>query len=103
MTHYVLQEVIRYLQHLQLSVPGFDFKVKKDSQGRPEGICWMFPHTRRELLYYGRTLFLDVQQKQYNLLGRPYHAPTLKDCDMKVYVAAEHVILEKVLNTYEWV
>jgi hypothetical protein len=44
-------EVIRYLSHLKEICPAFEYPIKKDSHGRPEGMCWMFPHMRRDLLW----------------------------------------------------
>jgi hypothetical protein len=51
-------EVIRYLSHLKEICPGFEYRIKKDSHGPPEGMCWMFLHMRCDLLRYGNILFL---------------------------------------------
>ncbi len=36
-------DALRFLTQMKESNPGFDFRVKYDSDGRPEGVCWMLP------------------------------------------------------------
>ena len=43
-------DALRFLDQMKESNPGFDYRVKKDSIGRPEAICWMLPEMRSDLL-----------------------------------------------------
>ena len=96
-------EALRYLRLLRTTVRGFDFRLKTDTRGRPEGLVWMLPHMRVHLLRYGNILFLDAQKREFNNQGWPYIGPSLKDGEMKVRVGAESICIEETLEMYVWV
>jgi hypothetical protein len=43
-------DALRYLDVIKGWHPGFDYRIKLDSHGRPEAIMWTFLHQRRNLL-----------------------------------------------------
>lgn len=94
---------ISFLEKIKVASPGFDFRLKRDDNGSPEGVCWITPEMRSDLLRYGSILFLDAQKKQYNSLGWPYIGPCVKDCDMKVRVVTECLIVGETHEAYIWV
>jgi hypothetical protein len=96
-------EAIAYLRTLTNEVVGFGYRVKYDSIGRPEAICWMLPHMRTNLLRYGNVLFLDSMKKEYNKLAWPYIGPTVKDGEMKIRQVAECIAIEEKLDIYQFV
>jgi hypothetical protein len=55
-------DALRFLEQMKETNPGFDYRVKYDSYGRPEGVCWMLPEMRSDLLRFGNSLFLDSQK-----------------------------------------
>jgi hypothetical protein len=75
---------LRYLDETKSRVPGFDYRVHYDTDGCPNGIVWMTPDMKMNLLQYGKVIFLDAQKRQYNKSNWPYIGPALKDCEMKV-------------------
>lgn len=94
---------LAFLRALKEGSPGFDYRIKYDNNNQPEGLCWMSPEMRSDLLRYGNVIFLDAQKKQYNELGWPYIGPCVKDCDMKVRVVSECIIAEEKHEAYIWV
>jgi hypothetical protein len=96
-------DALRYLDLIKGRHPGFDFRIKLDSHGRPEAIMWMFPHQRRNLLRFGHNLFLDGQKRQYNTYGWPYIGPVVKDAEMMVQTCAESICIEESNRIYAWV
>ena len=52
-----------YLKEVQVLNKNLDFRVKYDTQNRPEAICWILPEMHNDLLRYGDVLFLDAQKK----------------------------------------
>ena len=94
---------LRYFKALKNEVPGFDFRFKYDSLGRPTAICWMLPHMRTNLLRYGDVLFLDAMMKDFNELNWPYIGPTVKDGEMKIRQVAECVAISESLDVYQFV
>ena len=58
---------------------------------------------RRELIRYSSSLFLDNMRKTAtNNIGWNYLGPAVKDCDMKVWVAAECLCCVETNNIYVW-
>ena len=92
-----------FLENLRETEPGFDFCLHRDENNNPNGICWMLPQMRSDLLRYGNILFLDSQKKQYNLYGWPYIGPVVKDNNMKVRVVCESIVVEESHETYAWI
>lgn len=92
-----------FLNDLKKNSGGFDYRIKEDNNGAPEGVCWITPEMRSDLLRYGSIVFLDAQKKQYNSLNWPYIGPCIKDCDMKVRVITECLICEESYEAYIWV
>jgi hypothetical protein len=96
-------DALLYLDQMKKQNPGFDYRVKYDGFGRPEGLCWMLPEMRCDLLRFGNCLFLDSQKRQYNTQGWPYIGPVVKDSEMKVRCVAESIIVEESHRMYVWV
>jgi hypothetical protein len=94
---------LKFLDELKLTLPGFDYRLKRTDDGYPEGLVWMTPEMRKNLLRYGRVLFLDGQKRQYNSMNWPYIGPALKDNEMKVCLGAESIVVEESLKMYKWV
>jgi hypothetical protein len=63
----------------------------------------MTPEMKKNLLRYGRVIFLDGQKRQYNTMNWPYIGPALKDKEMKVCLGAESLVVEESLKMYKWV
>lgn len=96
-------EAIRYLDELKIPNPGLDYRIKLDSHGRPEAVCYILPEMRQDLLRFGDSLFLDSQKRQFNSMNWPYIAPCVKDQDMKVRVVCESICVEESTRMYSWV
>ena len=94
---------LRYLDETKLAVPGFDYRVHYDRDGCPDGIVWMTPYMKMNLLQYGKILFLDAQKRQFNKSNWPYIGPALKDCEMRVCLAAECLCIQECLDMYVWI
>ena len=94
---------LRYLDETKVRVPGFDYRVHYDPEGCPDGIVWMTPDMKLNLLQYGRILFLDAQKRQFNTSNWPYIGPAMKDCEMKVCLAAECLCIQECLDMYIWI
>jgi hypothetical protein len=96
-------EALTLMDDLKVSSPGFDYRVKKDQEGRPTGIMYMTAQMRYHARRYGTVLCLDAQKRQYNSSGWPYIAPVVKDNEMKVAVAAESIVTEETHGFYIWI
>ena len=91
---------LRYLDETKQRVPGFDYRVHYDVEGCPDGIVWMTPDMKMNLLQYGKILFLDAQKRQFNKSNWPYIGPALKDGEMRVCLAAECLCIQECLDMY---
>ena len=65
-------EAICYLDELKIPNPGMDYRIKYDSEGRPEAVCYILPEMRQDLLRFGNILFLNSQKRQFNSMNWPY-------------------------------
>ena len=93
----------RYLSETKVRIPGFDFRIHLDKDGCPDAVVWMTPDMRMNLLQYGNILFLDAQKRQFNRSNWPYIGPAMKDCEMKVCLAAECLCIQESLEMYIWI
>ena len=96
-------DALRFLDQMKATNPGFDFRVKYDAHGHPEGVCWMLPEMRSDLLRFGNCLFLDSQKRQFNTVGWPYIGPVIKDSEMQVRCVAESICVEESHRMYVWI
>ena len=96
-------DALRFLDQMKSTNPGFDYRIKYDPFGRPEGVCWMLPEMRSDLLRFGNLLFLDSQKRQYNTVGWPYIGPVIKDSEMQVRCVAESICVEESHRMYVWI
>jgi hypothetical protein len=94
---------VRYLDETKDLVPGFDYRIHKDPGGCPDGMVWMTPNMKLNLLQYGKILFLDAQKSQFNTSNWPYIGPAMKDCEERVCVAAECLCIQECLEMYIWI
>ena len=94
---------LKFLDELKVTLPGFDYRMNRTVDGYPEGIVWMTPEMKKNIIRYGQVLFLDGQKRQYNRMNWPYIGPALKDNEMKVCLGAESIVVEESLKTYKWV
>jgi hypothetical protein len=53
---------LKFLDKLKVSLPGFDYRMKQYIDGLPEGIVWMTPQMKKNIIRYGKVLFLDGQK-----------------------------------------
>lgn len=65
-------DALAFLEELRSNNPGFDFRLSREDNGRPDGLCWMTSEMRRDLLRFGDLLHLDAQKRQYNKHGWAY-------------------------------
>jgi hypothetical protein len=96
-------EGLRLMDDLKKNAPGFDYRIKKDSNGLPVGIMYMTAQMRYHARRYGSVLCLDAQKRQFNSSGWPYIAPVVKDNEMKVALAAESIVTEETHEFYIWI
>jgi hypothetical protein len=94
---------LKFLDEMKETLPGFDYRMKRSIDGYPEGLVWMTPEMKKNIIRYGKVLFLDGQKRQYNRMNWPYIGPALKDNEMKVCLGAESLVVEESLITYKWV
>ncbi len=87
-------EALGLMDELKITSPGFDYRIKKDPEGRPTGLMYMTAQMRTHACRYGSVLCLDAQNRQYNSSGWPYIVPCVKDNEMKVAVAADSIVPE---------
>jgi hypothetical protein len=55
-------EPIHYLDKLKIHNPGLHYRIKHDSHGQPEAVCYILPEMRHDLLRFGDAHFLDSQK-----------------------------------------
>jgi hypothetical protein len=65
-------EAICFLDELKIPNPGLDYRIKYDTYGRPEAVCYILPEMRQDLLRFGNALFLDSQKRQFNYMNWPF-------------------------------
>jgi hypothetical protein len=94
---------VSFLKKMKESTPGFEYRVKYDDKGIPEGIMYMSPRMRQDLIRYSDILFLDAQARQYNSSGFPYISPCVTDNENKVAQVAEAIVIEEEISVYAWV
>ena len=94
--------VISFMEESKNDNPGVDYRVKYDSCQRPEGVCWIFPEMREDLICFGDILFLDAQKKDYNKPSWPYIGPCVKSEEMEVAVVTECIIISESIDNYAW-
>ena len=70
---------------------GFDYRVAKDSKGRPNGYVWMTSAMRAAYEQFGDVIYLDAMAKEQNSIAWPYIGPTMLDGSNKIAVACESV------------
>lgn len=66
----------------------FDYRVAKDSEGKPVGVMWMTGHMRGLGQRYGDVLFLDAKHGGSNNLRWPFFGPTIVDSENSPRVIA---------------
>jgi hypothetical protein len=96
-------EAICFLDEIKIPNPGLDYRIKLDSMAWPEAVCYILPETRQDLLRFGDALFLDSQKRQFNAMNWPHIGPCVKDQEMKVWVVAKTICVEKSTRMYAWV
>ena len=84
---------LQLCEETKAKVPGFDYRIRRDSTGKPNGIIWITPENRKNLLRYGDILCLDMQLRQYNSSGWPYCGIALMDGDRKLRLGAQCIII----------
>jgi hypothetical protein len=62
-------EALILMDELKVSSPGFDYRVKKDNNGRPIGIMYMMAQMRLHARHYGKVNCLDAHKCQHNSSG----------------------------------
>ena len=62
-----------------IKILGTDYRIRYDEEGLLDVITWMTPVMKNNLVYYGGTIFLDAQIRQYNQLNWPYISIMIKD------------------------
>jgi hypothetical protein len=55
-------EAIRHLDELKIHNSGLNYRIKHESHGWPETVCYILPRMRQDLLRFGHALFLDSQK-----------------------------------------
>jgi hypothetical protein len=83
--------------------PGFDLGVKYSSDGIPEGLIWMTPNMRENVLRYGDILCLDMQARQYNSSGFPYCSPIGVSGKKQNAQTSDAFLVEESTETYFWI
>ena len=96
-------KAIRYLEENKKIYPGFDFRIKYSSAGTPEGLIWMTPNMRENLLRYGDILCLGMQARQYNSSGFPYCSPIGVSSERQNAQTSEALVVEESTETYYWI
>jgi hypothetical protein len=82
--------------------PGFDFRIKYSSAGTPEGLIWMTPNMRENLLRYD-ILCLDMQARQYNSSGFPYCSPIGVSSERQNAQTSEVLVVKESTESYYWI
>jgi hypothetical protein len=77
--------------------------VKYSSDGTPEGLIWMTPNMRENLLRYGDILCLDMQARQYNSPGFPYCSPIGVSSEKQNAQTSKALVVEESTETYFWI
>eukprot|EP00978_Attheya_sp_CCMP212_P021517 scaffold62881_cov29-Attheya_sp.AAC.2 len=87
------------------STPGFDYRVKYTTDGErlPEGVMYMSPRMRQDLIRFSDIMFLDAQCRQYNSSGFPYISPCMTDSEHNICQGCEAVVIEETTSVYEWI
>ena len=96
---------ISLLEKMKESTPGFDYRVKYTTDGDrlPEGIMYMSPRMRQDLVRYSDLIFLDAQCRQYNSSGFPYISPCMTDSENKICQGCEAIVVEESTSAYTWI
>jgi hypothetical protein len=91
---------LAFLQNCKVKLPGFDFDLQKEPDGRPIFISWMFPENRVNLLRFGDIMFLDMRMSTVNKMGFPYYALTMIDQNRRPTVGLECLVCRESLDNY---
>jgi hypothetical protein len=84
-----------FLQNMKREVPGFDYRIPKNKEGRPVGVVWMTKEMRHAWLRYGHAIFLDVQKRKMNKLHWAYIGPVVVDNENTIELACESLMIEE--------
>mmetsp|Transcript_19634 Transcript_19634/g.48929 ORF Transcript_19634/g.48929 Transcript_19634/m.48929 type:complete len:221 (+) Transcript_19634:1112-1774(+) len=90
-------DLLRQFQHEDKH---FDFRVKKDDQGRLVAIVWMTSAMRKAWLRYGDTNFLDAMMRKLSALHWPYIGPVVMDSEKRIFPICECLCVLEALEYY---
>ena len=83
-------DVRKFLQGIKDANPGFNFRIKLDKfTSRPEGVFWMFPEMKQDLLRFSSIIFLDACKRDINKPGWSYQSVVVMNNDMQVIPVCE--------------
>jgi hypothetical protein len=95
--------VQRFLERLKSEDEYFDYRIWKDDEGAPLGVCWITKEMRERFLLYGSTMSLDAMKRKLNSLAWAYIAPVVQDQELRVGVVAESLLIEESFEAYAFV
>jgi hypothetical protein len=84
-----------FLRKMKMQVPGFDYRIPRNAEGRPVGVVWMMKEMRRAWLRYGHAIFLDAQKRKMNKLHWAYIGPVVVDNENTIEVVCESLMIEE--------
>jgi len=96
-------EALAFVRRCKRNMIGFDFRIRLDAKHRPNGLVYMTPMMRSNLLRFGDILFLDAQKRGHNSYNWPYIGPVIKDHNLKIGLVAESIVIAEDLDTYAWI
>ena len=68
-------KALAFLQKCKDGTTGFDYRIDKDDNQRPIGICWITNSMRKAWIKFGLMVFLDAMKRKMNSLHWPYIGP----------------------------
>ena len=99
-----IDHVLRFFNDARSTDVGFDFRVARDKQKKPWGICWqtgtMRAHCQERLL---GVIMLDMMKRQINSANWPYCGPIMLTGENKIACACEAIVFSETTNAYRWI
>ena len=98
-----IDHVLRFFNDARSTDVGFDFRVARNKQNKPWGICWqtgtMRAHCQEGLL---DVIMFDMMKRQINSPW-PYCGPIMLTGKNKIVCACEAIVFSETTNAYRWI
>ena len=85
------------------TISGFYFRYKLDANKCLDGLVFMTPRNRYNLIPFGKKYFLDTQNRRMNKFCWSYIGPSIKNGGNKVDIVCESIVTGETVPFYAWI